>query len=166
MYFGLINNSKAFNEMIDGWRKFYKEHESCRLYVLTSSEIDNYTDSNIIVKRNLSNFEIAEILTLSTFFILPIKPLIGLNNATLKTATLFGCIPIGVFSDKYSFNSIFKFNMSKYTPEEFHQILKLTTNISSEEAKEQYVNSLEFSKKYNIKTISDEIVEVFIKNLS
>lgn len=98
-YFGLINKSKAFNEMVNAWKEFNAKKEyNLNIYTASDILIENATDYNIKVIKDLDNKELSLELQKNTFMILPIIPSIDSNNGTLKAAAEHGCIPIGIFS--------------------------------------------------------------------
>lgn len=158
VFFGLVNKSKAFEEMIEGWKKFQKENNDCKLIIITSSEIqitdiDKY---NICIKRNLPDKEIEQIMRKTGYCILPIKPDISFNNATLKTATLFSCIPIGRFNDNLSKQYEFLINMREYTVQEFYKAFTQTRKDFNIKLKQEQAK--EFGEKYNIQKVAQKII--------
>lgn len=166
VYFGLINSSKAFKEMIDGWISNYNKYPDNKLIIITSSETDIKDDYGIQVKRNLQEKEIEDIMQKSTYTILPIKPNINFNNATLKTATLFGNVPIGVFSDiiKDSDKPFF-LNMKNYETTEFSRIFDYVDKVDKKELEKLQYNAIDFGKKYEIKNIANVIYNIFNKEV-
>lgn len=158
VFFGLVNKSKAFEEMIEGWKSFQKENNNCKLIIITSSEIEieDIEKYNICIKRNLSDKEIEEIMIKTGYCILPIKPDISFNNATLKTASLFSCIPIGKFNDNLRKRYKFLVNMREYTVEEFYKTLLETRNDFNIKQKQR--EAKEFGEKYNIQKVAQKII--------
>lgn len=134
VYLGLINKTKAFKEMIEGW-KIFNIDKKYHLTIISSSEFENnYEDYNIHFKKNLSNEEIYKEFSTALFCILPIKPSISVNNATYKTCLDMNCIPIGVFESDLS-KQDFIIQLKDYTPLEFSKGLQNTTQLTELEIK-------------------------------
>lgn len=161
VFFGLINKSKAFDEMIEGWKKFQKEHKEADLILMSASEINILMPEkhNILIKRNLSEDEIADIMQNAGFCILPIKPNVGYINATLKTAILFECIPIGIFCNEIREKYNFYINMDSYSSEEFYKVLESTIGIKDIEEKQE--NGKKFGEQFTIDRIADNILKIY-----
>lgn len=164
IFFGLINKSKAFSEMIDGWKKFQCKNEECELIIITSSDISiaDCEQYNINIRKNLSEQEIGKIMAKAGYCILPIKPDVGYNNTTLKTATLFGCIPIGKFNKEIENEYKFFINMIDYTKNDFLQALTYTIGMEEINIKQQ--ETKEFGDKFSLNNIADNIIKIYIKN--
>lgn len=97
-YFGLINKSKAFNEMIEAWKEFNKEKKyNLNIYTASDVYIENSENYNIKIFKELDNIELSKELQKNKYMILPIKPYIDENNGSFKAALEHGCIPIGRF---------------------------------------------------------------------
>lgn len=148
-YFGLINKSKAFNEMIEAWKIFNKD-KIYNLNIYTASEIDieNLEKYNIKVIKGLNNKELSIELQKNSFMILPIIPNIDSNNGTLKAAAEHGCIPIGIFSNSMESLGVNIFSQS-YSIENIKGALEnsLILNKKEENLKlENYSESFSFQK--------------------
>lgn len=148
-YFGLINKSKAFNEMIEAWKIFNKD-KSYNLNIYTASEIDieNLEKYNIKVIKGLNNRELSIELQKNSFMILPIIPNIDSNNGTLKAAVEHGCIPIGIFSNNMEPLGV-NISSQSYSIENIKEALEnsLILNKKEENLKlENYSESFSFQK--------------------
>lgn len=163
VFFGLINKSKAFFEMIEGWKKFQCKNKECELIIITSSDVSikEYEKYNIIVKKNLSENKIGQIMAEAGYCILPIKPNVGYNNATLKTATLFKCIPIGKFNKTIEKEYEFFVNMTDYTKNDFFNALTYTVGMKEIKIKQQ--DAKNFGSEFSINNIADDIIKIYIK---
>ncbi|MGL5965269.1 MAG: hypothetical protein ACRCZ2_12865 [Fusobacteriaceae bacterium] len=99
-YFGLINKSKAFLEMIEAWKLFNKDGKyNLNIYTASEVVIEDVEKYCIKIFKDLDNKELSKELEKNSFMILPIIPNIDSNNGTLKAAAEHGCIPIGIFSE-------------------------------------------------------------------
>lgn len=166
VFFGLVNKNKAFEEMISGWKKFYNINNNAKLVIITSSDISVEEKYGISVQKKLNDEEIETIMSNSMYAILPIKPNVSYNNATLKTATMFGTIPIGKFSKEIKKeNKVFYLNVDNYDEDSFFNILKDTQDIKEEDLKNMQEKSIEFGKKYNISNIAKSIYDVYLENI-
>lgn len=166
VFFGLINSSKAFDEMINGWKNNYNKIENGKLIIITSSNIELEENYGIEIRRNLSDSEIENIMQKSTYTILPIKPMINMNNATLKTATLFGNIPIGKFSKSIKdTNKKFYIEMENYEDNEFSKVFEYIRKIEKEKLNELQKNSIDFGNEYKIDNIANTILNIYAKEI-
>lgn len=166
VFFGLINSSKAFDQMINGWKNNHHEMLNSKLIIITSSNIELEESFGIEIKRNLSDMQIEDIMQKATYTILPIKPMINMNNATLKTATLFGTIPIGIFSNSIKENNKkFYIEMSNYEDAEFNKVFKYIKEMEKEELNELQSNSICFGNKYGINNIANAILSIYAKEI-
>ena len=133
VFFGLINGSKAFDEMLLGWDEFNKRGV-CHLDIITSTqiEIDTTKHNNVNITYNADDNHIMEIMESCAFCILPIIPEIDSKNATFKTASIAKCISIGKFCKDYS-QLDFVLNMESYKPENFITILRESRDLQRDE---------------------------------
>ena len=95
------------------------------------------------------------------YCILPIKPNVGYNNATLKTATLFKCIPIGKFNKTIEKEYEFFVNMTDYTKNDFFNALTYTVGMKEIKIKQQ--DAKNFGSEFSINNIADDIIKIYIK---
>ena len=142
IYFGLINSSKAFNEMLKGWSIFNK-NGNYKLEILTASNITIETTNDVSIFKNLPDSEIAKHLTAAKYSILPIKPCVYINNSSFITSAQFGCICIGHFDSKM-LNEKFIVNIDEYNPISFSNGLKAAV-LKNEELMN---DAKEFGMKY------------------
>lgn len=129
-YFGLINKSKAFNEMIEAWKEFNKEKKyNLNIYTASDVNIGNFQKYNIKIFKDLDNIELSKELQKNKYMILPIKPYIAENNGSFKAGLEHGCILIGKFNSDF-IKKISKTNYinSNYTIEEILYALKKSEN--------------------------------------
>lgn len=153
-YFGLVNKSKAFNEMIEAWKKFNIDN-SKNLNIYTSSDIEIMEKEkyNIKIYKDLSNKDLSIELQKNTFMILPIIPYLDLNNGTLKAAAEHECIPIGIFSKEVKFLGI-NIMDKLYSARNIEEALKSTINLKKDKfLKELKIFSNSFSFEKNSKDI-------------
>ena len=148
-YFGLINKSKAFDEMIEAWKIFNKSG-AYNLNIYTASEINisSAEKYNIKIIKGLNNIELSKELQKNSFMILPIIPCIDSNNGTLKAAAEHGCIPIGIFSNNIKSLGV-SIQFQEYTIENIKKALEdsLTLNKKEEILKlEKYSKNFSFEK--------------------
>lgn len=150
VFFGMVNHSKAFYEMLNGWDAFVNDHPEKTLYIISSSSIDEILNGhkNIIYLRNANEENISEVMQKCAFSLLPIKPLIDMKNATFKTSMVMGNICIGVFCKEYE-SCDFVFNMNSYEPLEFNKAFLKSTSLSYEELCEKSLKSREYGKKFD-----------------
>ena len=105
VFFGKIDHrSKAFDELVQAWIDFTDSNSvKSKLDILTSTEIE-LDPVYFNVFKSLSDNAVSEFLLQKEFILLPIKPFISMNNATLVAGCIHGCIPIGVFDKNYYAN--------------------------------------------------------------
>ena len=164
IYFGLVNRSKAFNEMLKAWNEFNKDNKY-HLKIITSSDISDYTSeklNNIKVFYNLSEEKVAEHFSSSTYAIVPIIPEITTANGTFKVAALFGCICIGHFSKTLS-NLDFIIDIDNYDLVAFKNGLIKAVNLSSENKIALIKSATSFGNKYSKSNTAKQVIEVFRK---
>lgn len=160
VYFGLVNNSKAFNEMLAAWDLFNKDL-SFSLDIVTATEIiiDEKQHKNIKIHVGLNNEDSADIMWNAMFSIVPVKPEVGFNNSSFVSSIQCGCIPIGHFSNRLKKES-FIINTECYDLEEFVKTLNLSTNLSEENLLIMSRNALEFGKNFTIGSTVDMMLSV------
>lgn len=165
IYFGLVNNSKAFYPMISAWKEFNRD-KKYEFNVITSSEINikDCNEYNIQILKNLNEDEIAIYMSEANFCILPILPNISYNNSTFKTASMFGCIPIGKFDKDFKCLD-FIVDLISYEKEEFLKSFEKVINMSLEELKKKFDESRNFGIKFSIQNAALRTVQI-MKNKS
>jgi len=161
-YFGLINKTKAFNEMIEGWKDFNKNAKNIlNIYSASKVEIDDMERYNIKLHRGLSNEELSQEFQKNRYMILPIKPMIDSNNGTLKAAALHGCIPIGKFHKELSHLGI-NIDEKEYSIKGIENAMKISIDICLK----SYEKSLkEYSKKHSFKVNAEQLMKFIKENL-
>lgn len=162
VFFGLINGTKAFEEMLNGWDKFNKDNNNT-LYILSSSElIDVEKHYGIKYIKNADNETIFEYMNKSMFAILPIRPMIDEKNATFKTGAIAGCICIGKYCNAYN-EEEFIVEMNNYTVDDFYEAFMLCKRITYEEASKMSEKSILFGEKYDPHRIAELIENTLIE---
>lgn len=132
VYFGLINKSKAFNEMLKAWYQFNQKNQY-HLSIITSSDTSHIdTSNNITIVKDAEDKEVARILLESQYAILPILPNININNATFMAAIKGNCIPIGMFSENIQNRDTF-INCKSYSPDDITSALIFAVNMGTTE---------------------------------
>lgn len=157
IYFGLINKSKAFNEMLEAWNRFNQKRKSI-LKIITSSDI-YFSDipKNVEVYKNLSDDEVINVFDESQYVILPIVPEVSPLNATFKTASLFGCISIGRFIDEFT-EKTFIININSYDKDTFSDGLIKAFDLDKSERIKMSKEAIEFGQKYSPQKTAEKIV--------
>lgn len=162
VFFGLINGTKAFEEMLNGWDKFNKNKKNT-LYVLSSSDMaDVDKHYGITYIKNADNETAFEYMDNSMFAVLPIKPMIDEKNATFKTGAIAGCICIGKYCNAYS-EEEFIIKMNDYTVDDFYEAFMFSKKIGYEDACKMSEKSLAFGEKYNPHHIAGLIENTLIE---
>jgi hypothetical protein len=103
-FFGLVNGSKAFDNMISAWKEFYTEqkNEKLEFHIATASALDasDYEKYHIYYHHNLDDKGIQDLMAKSSFGILPIIPNVSFNSGSFKTSVTCGNIVIGCFDER------------------------------------------------------------------
>ncbi|MGF6906981.1 hypothetical protein [Fusobacterium sp. PH5-44] len=162
VYFGLVNNSKAFYPMINAWKKFNIGMKYV-LNVITSSDI-NISDNNrygINILQNLDEIQIAEYMKSANYCILPILPEVNYNNSTFKTASMFGCISVGKFADDFK-NLKFIVDIPSYEEEELIKGLNRVIQFNENEKMLKFDLSKNFGKKFTMKNAVIQTIKIII----
>ena len=153
-FFGLINKAKAFDEMLEAWKKFnLSKNYILNIYTSSNIEVKSLEEYNIKVFKDLNNEELSIELQKNSFMLLPILPNINSNNGTLKAAATHGCIPIGIFSNSINFLGVNILD-KKYTIQNIEKALEETLKINKkEEISKLKKYSINFSFENNSKKI-------------
>lgn len=153
-FFGLINSSKAFEPMIEGWKRFQDRvgDNNYLLNIISSTDIECIENEkyHIVHYKSISDKQIASVLSTSRFCILPIKPMISENNATLKAACLYKDVCVGIF-DKTLDGKIGDLKMKEYTPDDFQDIYHKCIEMNVDELNKKSEISYTFGQKYSFK---------------
>ncbi|PWX68718.1 glycosyltransferase [Clostridium perfringens] len=162
-FFGLINKSKAFNEMIEAWKIF--DEKDYKLNIYTSSDINilNSEKNKINIFKELSDQELSKELWKCKYAILPIKPQISMNNATLKAVAQHECIPIGIFEDNNTSDLGINIEDEFYSKENILEALKKTVNLEKDEYLRKINLLNKFSEKFSFKKNSNDILDFLEK---
>lgn len=134
-FFGLINDSKAFEPMIEAWKQ--GKPENSVLNIITASDVDRSMtdDPSICLHSNASDDDVVRILRHSKACILPIIPMVDQKNTTFSTAILCGCICMGIFCDEYK-NLPFVVNMDDYSVQDFCEAIDDIESLTQSETSE------------------------------
>lgn len=159
-YFGLINKSKAFDEMIEAWKDFNKDKiYNLNIYTASEVNIENIEKYNIKIFKGLENKELSKELQKNSFMILPIIPNIDSNNGTLKAAAVHNCIPIGIFSSNLNSLGV-NIKAQNYTVENIKLALEDSLILNK---KEQTLKLEEYSETFSFEKNAKDIYN-FLKS--
>ena len=150
IYFGLINKSKAFYEMLEAWKIFNKNGQY-KLYVLTATALNNDIKDipGIELHYNLSDVEASNYMWKATYSIVPIVPSVGFNNSSFVSTIQCGCIPIGRFNDELR-EKPFVVHTHNYENEEFANALKNAASIGKDDILRMSDEAFEFGMQFTI----------------
>lgn len=164
IYFGLVNRSKAFLEMINAWNEFNIDGKY-HLKIITSSDISGYNiseENNIEIYHNLSEEEVAALFTISSYAIVPIIPEVSTVNGTFKVAALFGCICIGHFSESLS-KLNFVIDIDGYDLVSFKEGLNKASSLCIHESQDLVKSAVDYGNRYSKGNTAKQIIDVFRK---
>ena len=155
VYFGFINSSKAFNEMIKAWDKFNVDKRFV-LNIVTATKIDFdvVEHKNIKLYIGLDDEKASEIMWNSLYSIVPVLPYVGFNNSSFVSTLQCGCIPIGKFGDSLK-EEKFLIQAKNYEVESLIEVFNYAINMSEQEMREKSSQALEFGKKFTVETTVD-----------
>ena len=158
-YFGLINKSKCFNEMINAWKLFNKDGKyKLNIYSSTDIEINEMEKFNIRYFKNLEDEELSKELWKCKYCVLPIKPGIDLNNGSLKAVAQHECLPIGIFSNESLSDIGINIEDNFYTEENIAVALGKPINLSDKQYKFKVDKLAKFGNKYSFKNNAQVII--------
>lgn len=161
-YFGQVNSSKAFKEMLDAWDVFNRDGK----YHLDVVSITDLTDwhlerhQRVEFHYNLSNEESGKVVSKANFSIIPVLPNIGLNNSTFLAAARCGCVPIGHFNGDLQPEK-FVINTSDYSTNNFVQALQSSQQIEKEKLVAMSEAAQEFGKNYSVERTASMMKDAF-----
>lgn len=158
-YFGLVNSSKAFSEMLEAWRLFNKDRNSF-LHIISSTnlhewKLDSY--DGVIYHFNLSPEDVSQIMYNCSFCIVPVKPEIGLNNSSFVSAIQCGCIPIGHFS-KELINESFIINVEDYSIRNMHKAFITASEIEEKQYEIMSEKARMFGKDFSLEKTAKQMI--------
>ncbi|GMB01654.1 glycosyltransferase [Pelosinus sp. IPA-1] len=161
-YFGLISKTKAFEEMLEGWKTFNRKG-IYELHICTSSDyvylIDDMMKYNISVHLRCNEREVSEILSMCDFGILPIMPCVSTNNATLKAILVHGCIPIGKIDPECDeFEKLF-IKMESYHPSAFAVAIDKAVSLTLQVKEDLRAQGTFYARNFTIEKTCREIIE-------
>lgn len=163
VYFGLVNGSKAFYEMLNAWDDYNKD-ETKTLYVFTGTPIENIEKQYKGVKYfyNKQDYEIISIMRKAVACFIPVKPYVDEKNTTFKTGCLCGCLCIGVFSNEFT-NYNFINHMIDYSKKSFEQAFEKMEQLTSEEIELLSNEAAEFGKQFSPSNTAVLVAETIAK---
>lgn len=157
VYFGLVNKSKAFGEMLAGW-DIFNASGNYTMNVLTSSNLSGLNEhKNVNYLFHLDDSEVLKIMGNAAYCVIPVSPEIDMKNTTFKTGALAGCICIGKFTEEYM-KLPFVIGMNDYRPEDFVEAFKKASAIDSDKIKKMGYLASAFGNQYTPKAVA-EVVE-------
>jgi len=161
-YFGLVNRSKAFEQMMNAWQRF-NTNSKCVFDVVTNTDLSDYhleKYNNVHYHYQLSDIEAGEMLSKCVYAIVPVVPNIGLNNSSFVTTIQCGCIPIGRYNDEL-INEPFVISTDSYDLLPFCNVLKESQKLSSDELIKRSKIALAFGQKFSVQKTVDMMIEGF-----
>lgn len=161
-YFGLINKTKAFDEMLVGW-DIFNDAGTYTLNVITGTKISGLErHKNVNYYYNMSNKELLKKLRNAAFCVVPIRPNIDMKNGTFKTAAFAGCICIGRFSEEYG-KLPFVIPMEKYHAEDFADAFCKAQKLSKSSMKKMEKCASMFGSQYTPKAVADTVEKEIVE---
>lgn len=139
IYFGLITKAKAIDNMLQAWKIFNADNRKTLYFLTSSSFVNHYESSGVKYLANLDKADVVQYFCKSCYCVLPIMPCVSINNATYKTALLYGCIPIGHFDEEIS-QKQFCIYVNGNSVDDFLQGFKMSQNL----------NDLSYKRKVDI----------------
>lgn len=157
-FFGLVNKSKAFDEMIQGWKAFNNSRNNV-LNIITSSDLDtNDFGADIKVYKSIPDHDVARLFNESQFCILPIIPEVSYNNGTLKACCLYSNIAIGKISELLN-GKIEFINMCDYSIKSFIKAFEESAQFSNDKLNDFSNKNLTFGKLFSFSRTVEEYKE-------
>ncbi|MFR8088589.1 MAG: hypothetical protein ACLU6B_08810 [Lachnospirales bacterium] len=148
VFFGLVNHTKAFKEMLDAW-DIYNRDGSKVLYILTATPLNSIEQKHRGVEY-LYKQDDRTIITLirsCVCCIVPIKPEVDNKNTTFKTACISGCMCIGKFGKE--FDSLpFVINMSDYSIKSFLSAFESVDDMAEKDREEKSRAAVAFGNQF------------------
>ncbi len=91
-FFGIVNRSKATEEMLQGWREAWRP--GMTLHFVTASRFESSLPGVEVHYQNTDE-QVAAILAKNSFLVLPIQPAVEAGSGSFKAGLANGLIPIG-----------------------------------------------------------------------
>ena len=131
-FFGIINfETKEIGNMIKGWNLYSNEKTKIKFHVISSSfDITISNDLSINYHYDLNDKEVSNLLSNMQFIILPLKPEISINNASLVAGCIHKCVPVGIFDSDF-FDNNFGIIMKNYEINEFVKVFRIINNLNT-----------------------------------
>ena len=161
-YFGLVNPSKAFNEMLKAWDAFNGDN-TFTLHIISSTNLKDWeleSHKGVRYYHNLENKDVVDIMFKCAFSIVPVIPEIGYNNSSFVSAVQCGCIPIGKFANVLR-SKDFVLHVEDYECEHFVGILKQTQKIELSEFNVMSRSCLIFGEEFSLSKTANQMLTAF-----
>lgn len=159
-YFGLVNGSKAFTEMLDAWQVFNLSG-AYTLDIVTNTDLELFNldkYKGVSYHYKLSDEDSGTILSSCVFSIIPVLPSIGYNNSSFVSSVQCGCIPIGKFNQNLK-NEPFVLNVEDYGIEEFCNVLNRSQNLTN--LKQMSDVALKFGEQFSVSKTAKMMMDAF-----
>lgn len=158
VYFGLVNKSKAFDEMVQVWDTVNKDAEN-HLDIVTISDISLNEEEHkgITVHKGLSEEDAAAIMEEATFSVCAIKPCVGYNNSSFVSSVQCGCIPIGCFDDSLK-DMDFVIHSPGYDREHFSDAFLSALQMDFETRRKKSMEAKNFGSQFTIENTVNQMV--------
>lgn len=161
IYFGLINSSKAFKEMLSAFSRFNADGKK-KLRVYSSTPVIEALPRGVEFYYERSDEELQRALKDATYCILPIKPEVTLGSASLKAATQAGCTLIGSFSDDVK-DQRFVINVTSYRTESFAEGFERAYNLPLDRLIKNSASGYRYSLDFSFEKTAVEMLKAIEK---
>lgn len=161
-YFGLVNGSKAFKEMLDAWKVFNKDG-AYTLDVITNTDLSPFnivSYKGVAYHYKLSDKEAGAILSSCVFSIIPVLPSIGYNNSSFVSSIQCGCIPIGKFNQDLK-NEPFVVDVEDYGIRSFCNALWQSQQLA--DLAERSNKALKFGEQFSVTKTAKMMMNAFFE---
>lgn len=149
VYFGVVNSSKAFQEMLDAFSVFNRDKKKT-LSIYTSTDLHGMSlPEGVILYSGCPDQVVADALKRAAYCILPIRPEIGAFSSTFMGAAQAGCICIGHFPPAYLSNK-FVVDVADYSRDRFAEGLNIAYKMSDDCLKENFVLACTYGTRFSI----------------
>lgn len=154
-YFGMVNKSKAFSEMLEAWSMAGPAEGE--LGVITASNVTNVVEAvrGTRMYYNATEDIVSSVLQESAFCILPILPEVDQKNTSFISAINAGCICIGKFCDEFS-QLPFVVNLSDYSPGTLAKAIGKAASFEKKEIERLSLLSREYAKRFSTEFVAEQ----------
>ncbi len=161
-FFGLVNPTKAFVEMLEAWDAFNSDG-SKRLFIMTSTILDQDIEQKhpgLKYIKNANDEQIIRTLRSSRFAVIPVRPEVGRNNATFKTCSMCGCICVGKYCNEFS-DLPFVINIKSYAASDILDGLNRTRKLSEVSVKSN--DAVKFGMQFSPERIASGVLKEIVE---